>query len=110
MDEAATEFSNGVLTGSVNGRGFQSFDLDADPASVVFIDGKPAPRGSLPGKGMKKQLERLEAEVNDVIEDCEVVTTLDETDPAQGIALRLAGNDSHLRCRTATGCCVYTPF
>lgn len=106
MDEAATQFSNGVLTGSVNGRNFEPFDIDENPASVVFVDGKPAPRGALPGNGMKKQLQRLEAEVNDVVEDCEVVTSLDETDPAQAIALRLAGNDpGHHSDTYSTGEC-----
>lgn len=94
MDKAETAFSNGQLTGTVNGRAFQPFDLDENPATAVFVDGKPAPRGSLPGYGMKKQLQRLEAEVSDVMADCEVVTTLDETAPAQALAaLALAGND-----------------
>jgi hypothetical protein len=92
-----------VLTGTVNGRAFQPFALDADPATTVFVDGKPAPRGSLPGKGMKKQLERLEAEISDVIEDCEVVTTLDETvAPQATAALALAGNDPRHHSDTYT--------
>jgi hypothetical protein len=78
LDSVDAKVVGGRIAGSVDGRAFFPLSLDADLASAIFADGKPAPRAETMSGWTKEQLTRLDAKITAVISACEPVTSLDE--------------------------------
>jgi hypothetical protein len=66
------EVENGTITGNIDGRAFVPFPVGADPASVRFLDGRPAPRVRAEGLGFGT-LKHFREQVEEAMKECERV-------------------------------------